>query len=190
MDNLDSPRPDAALPRDPLLQSELVRPSADTKNLADFNDFYRTFVSTLVAFLVCQGAGLNDAADITQETMTTAYQWWSEIDHPKAWARTAASRKLARQIAGIEKDPIEAPERNSLLPVSIDMGTWEQRHEILTVLTRLSARQRQVMAWTLEGYAPAEIANEPQSSFQTIRTDLTQARRTLAAYLGTTGDEQ
>jgi hypothetical protein len=38
--------------------------------------------------------------------------------------------------------------------------TWEQQHEVLPVLDRLSPRQRQVMAWTLQCYTPAEIATE------------------------------
>jgi hypothetical protein len=123
--------------------------------------------------------------------MTRAYQGWPEIDHPTAWARTAASRKLARSITRIGQDPVEQlPERNSLLPVSIDVETWEGRHEILGVLNRLSPQQRHVMAWTLDGHAPAEIASELQICFQTVRANLIQAHNTLAAYLGTTGDEQ
>lgn len=123
--------------------------------------------------------------------MTTAYRWWSKIDHPKAWARTMASRKLARHIASTEEDPVEHPlQRNSLVPVSIDVGTWQQRHPVVAVLNRLSPRQRQVMAWTLDGYAPAEIASELQISFQAVRANLAQARRTLAAHLDTTGDER
>jgi RNA polymerase sigma factor (sigma-70 family) len=144
----------------------------------------------LVVFLVWQGANFADAANIAQETMTAAYRRWSEIDHPKAWARTAASRQLARHIASIEEDPVEPPEHNSLLPDSIDMRTWEQRHTILAALNHLSPRQRQVMAWTLDGYAPAEIASDLHISFDTVRANLTQGRRALTAYLGTTGDQQ
>jgi RNA polymerase sigma factor (sigma-70 family) len=191
MDDLDPPRPDAAPSHDSLSRPKLAQPSDDTENFTGFNEFYRRFVSTLVVFLMWQGARLADATDIAQKTMTRVYQWWSEIDRPKAWARTAASRKLARHFASIEEDPVEQlPEHNSLLPISIDVGTWEARHEILAVLNRLSSQQRQVMAWTLEGYAPAEIASELRISFQTVRANLIQARRTLAAYLGTMRDER
>ncbi|MDQ2879792.1 MAG: RNA polymerase sigma factor [Actinomycetota bacterium] len=191
MDDFDLPRSDVPLPRDPLPRPVLAQPLADTENFADFNEFYRRSVPILVVFLVWQGARLDDATDIAQETMTTAYRWWSKIDHPKAWARTMASRKLARHIASIDENPVEQlHQRNSLVPVSIDVGTWEQRHPVLAVLDRLSPRQRQVMAWTLDGYAPAEIASELQISFQTVRASLTQARRTLAAHLDTTGDAQ
>jgi RNA polymerase sigma factor (sigma-70 family) len=190
MDDFDLPRPDAALTRDPLSRPAFAQPSAGTEEVADFNEFYRGFVPILVVFLVWQGAHLADAANIAQETMTTAYRRWSEIDHPKVWARTVASRKLARHIASIEENPVEPPEPNSLLSDSIDMRTWEQRHAILVALNHLSPRQRQVMAWTLDGYAPAEIASDLHISFQTVRVNLTQGRRALAAYLGTTGEQR
>jgi RNA polymerase sigma factor (sigma-70 family) len=191
MDNFDPPRPDIALPRDALPQLKVAQPSIDTENFADFKEFYRRFVSILVAFLVWQGARLDDAVDIAQETMARISQRWPEIDHPEAWARTMASRKLARHIATIEEDSVEQPlERNSLLPVSVDVAIWERRHSILAVLNRLAPRQRQVMAWTLEGYAAAEIASELQISFDTVRTNLAQARRALAAHLTIAGVEQ
>ncbi len=191
MKDSDPPRPDVVPPRDPFLRSELKQPSADTEKFPDFKEFYRRFVSILVVFLVGQGARLARAVDIAQETMTRTYQGWSEIDHPKAWTRTVASRKLARHITSIGEDPVEQlPECNSLLPVSIDAETWEGRHELLTALNRLSPRQRQVMAWTLDGHGPAEIASELQICFQTVRDNLLQAHNTIAAYLGTTEDEQ
>jgi RNA polymerase sigma factor (sigma-70 family) len=190
MADFDLPRSDAALPHDPLPQPAHTQPSADTENVANFNEFYRGFVPILIVFLMWQGANFADAANIAQETMTTAYRRWSEIDHPKLWARTVASRKLARHIASVEEDPVEAPEGNSLLPDSFDQETWEQRHAILVALSHLSPRQRQVMAWTLDGYAPAEIASDLQINFQTVRANLTHGRRALAAYLDTTGDQR
>lgn len=71
---------------------------------------------------------------------------WPDSREPlRSHLRTAASRKLASRIACFEEDPAEQlAERNLLLPVSIDVATWPQRHEILTVLTRLSSWQRKV----------------------------------------------
>jgi DNA-directed RNA polymerase specialized sigma24 family protein len=191
MNDFNSPRPGVVPPRDPLPRPGLAQPSADIGNFANFKKFYRKFVPILVVFLVGQGARLADAADIAQEAMTKAYRWWPEIDHPTAWTRTAASRKLARHITRIDEDPVEQlPERNSLLPAFIDVEAWEGRHEILGALNRLSPQQRHVMAWTLDDHALAEIASELQICFQTVRTNLIQAHNTLAAYLGTTGNEQ
>ncbi len=180
MDDLDAQESSAAVPR-----------SANADDFSDFSEFYRRFVPVLATFLVWQGAQLPEAADIAQETMIRAYRRWSKIDDPRTWACTVASRKFARHIASIEEYPVaRLSAHGSLLPHSMDIETWEKRHEILRVLDRLSPRQRQVLAWTLHGFVPAEIASELQITFQTVRTNLTEAQRALAAYLGTTGNER
>lgn len=67
------------------------------------------------------------------------------------------------------------------------MTEWEQRHEVLRVLDLLPLRQRQVMAWTLDGYPPAQIADELGITAEAVRSSLRKARRTLAAYLRAEG---
>jgi DNA-directed RNA polymerase specialized sigma24 family protein len=62
---------------------------------------------------------------------------------------------LARHIARVEEDPAEEiPEHSSLLPSLTNVTAWEQQHEVLRLLDLLPPRQRQVMAWTLEGSSP------------------------------------
>jgi RNA polymerase sigma-70 factor (ECF subfamily) len=39
------------------------------------------------------------------------------------------------------------------------------------------------MAWTLDGYTPAQIAEELQITAEATRSSLKKARRTLATYL-------
>ncbi|HEV7452669.1 MAG TPA: sigma-70 family RNA polymerase sigma factor [Pseudonocardiaceae bacterium] len=155
-----------------------------------FCEFYREFLPNLVGFLMFQGASRPDAAEVAQDTMTKAYQRWSEIDNPKAWARTVASRAWVRRITSNKEDLVEhLPELNPLLPPSIDAERWEQQHEVLRVLDRLPPRQREVMAWTLESYTPAEIAVELKITAEAVRANLMKARRTLAEYLSTPRDE-
>ena len=159
-------------------------------NDAAFSAFYRKFLPTLVAFLMWQGARLPDATDIAQDTMIKMRQRGSEIGHPEVWARKVASRALVRHIASIKEDPVEhLPEHSSLLPPSIDVKTWEQQHEVLRMLDLLPSRQRQVMAWTLQGYTPAEIAIELQINADAVRASLMKARRALAAHFATSGGE-
>jgi RNA polymerase sigma factor (sigma-70 family) len=175
----------------------LQRPSsaqlADTQNFLGFDEFYRRFVPSLVAFLVWQGARFVEAADIVQEIMCRVCQEWAKINQPMTWARTAASQELARRIASLEDDTDrQLFARNSLVPESFDGEIWGSRHEVLRMLDRLSSRQRQVMAWTLEGYSPAEIASELHLDFDVVRANLAQARRTLGttAASSRTNDEQ
>lgn len=144
--------------------------------------FYREFIADLVAFLVWQGARLADAVELAQEAMIEAHRVWSAIRHPRAWTKRVASRKYARLIAQIE-EPLEPVNLSLLLPSTLDISEWEERHEVLRLLNLLPPRQRQVMAWTYDGYSPSEIAVELNISSDAVRTNLTRARRTLAARL-------
>ena len=164
-------------PSAPTSQPGLSRAAVDA-----YVTFYREFIADLVAFLVWQGARLADAAELAQEAMVEAHRGWSAIEHPRAWAKRVASRKYARLIAQTE-EPLEPANLSLLLPSTFDTSDWEERHEVLRLLNKLPPRQRQVMAWTYDGYAPAEIAAELNISSDAVRTNLTRARRALAAHL-------
>lgn len=157
----------------------------DSATVEAFSAFYRAFAPTLVAFLIYQGARPADAAEIVQDTMAKAFQSWERIDHPQAWARRVASRGYARRIASILEDPVEAPpeQRVPLLRADTDPNTLIERHEVLRLLALLPSRQRQVMAWTFDGYNPTEIAEELGMSADAVRASLFKARRTLALHL-------
>jgi RNA polymerase sigma factor (sigma-70 family) len=149
----------------------------------EFSEFYRRFVPTLVAFLRWQGVPLRDAADVAQETMIEAYRLWSTIEHPQAWARRVASRMWARRLAAAVEEPVaNPPDRLGLLAIT-DVAAWEQRHEVLRILDQLPARQRQVLAWRLDGYQPAEIAAELRMTADAVRSSLLKARRAVARQL-------
>lgn len=187
MDECELPASSPAVPHHTQSQQDIAQEPA----LTAFNAFYRRFFPRLVTFLMWQGARLPDAAGITQVTMIKAHKHWSTIREPDAWARRVASRELARQIARIKEDPAgEIPEHSSLLLSLTNVAVWEQQHEVLRELSRLSLRQRQVMAWSLEGYTPAEIAKELKITSDTVLANLEQARKALAQHLVTTEDEQ
>jgi RNA polymerase sigma factor (sigma-70 family) len=153
-----------------------------------FRTFYQRFMPTLVGFLVWQGVRLHEATDIAQETMIKAYRNWSTIVHPEAWARRVASRIWANRRAAIGEEPVGAiPEKSVLLPHLTDVADWEQQHEILRILDFLPSRQRQVMAWTLNGYTPAEIAEQLGITPEAVRGSLKKARNALAAHLSAGG---
>jgi RNA polymerase sigma factor (sigma-70 family) len=190
MDDSDSRSVGAAIPRNRPGRSAAAPPPAQPGPGAAFSAFYRQFVPTLVAFLVWQGARPPDATDIAQDTMIKAYQRWSEIHQPQSWTRRVASRALVRRIASVEDFVDDPPEHSSLLPTLTSVEAWEQRHEVLRLLDRLPPRQRQVLAWALDGYTPAEIADELEITPEAVRANLMKARRALAEYLGTTEDER
>jgi len=161
-------------------------PDAPLVNVAAYSAFYRAEVKALVNFLLWMGAGLADATDIAQETMIEAYQGWPSIRHPRAWTRRVASRRYGREQFG--QEVVTEPELLSpLLSASADIAAWEQRHDVLRLLAMLPWRQRQVMAWTFDGYQPQEIAVELQITAEAVRASLKLARRTLAERLGRAG---
>jgi RNA polymerase sigma factor (sigma-70 family) len=159
------------------------QPEMSTANRDLYIAFYREFVPKLVAFLVFLGASLNDAADLAQETMIDAYRSWSEIEYPRAWAKRVASRKYLRRVAQLEELP-EPDAPSPLLPSGLEVSEWEGRHEVLRLLAELPPRQRQVMAWSYDGYTASEIAAELSMTVDAVRTNLMRARRALASKLG------
>lgn len=178
MDDRDS-RPTGATPQ--LDQSD---------HNAAFSSFYRRFVPILVAFLLWQGARLPDATDIVQDTMIKTYRRWPEIRQPEAWTRRVAYRAWIRRITKVVEDPIaDPPEHSCLRSPLTNVDEWEQRHEVLRLLDLLPQRQREVMAWTLQGYSPAAIAYELGITSTVVRASLWKARHTLGKHLGTTRDE-
>ncbi|WP_411107181.1 sigma-70 family RNA polymerase sigma factor [Streptomyces sp. cmx-4-9] len=175
-----------AVGRGPLDGHQRLRQVTD----AEFSAFYRTTVRPLVAFLINQGAGVHTASDIAQETMTTAYRRWSDLHAPKAWAYKVASRALLRRIADVEEAPVaEVPEPTSLLARPDAIAEWEARHRVLPLLRSLPPRQQQVMAWTLAGFTPGDIADQLGLPAETVRANLRKARRAASAYLTTREEE-
>jgi RNA polymerase sigma factor (sigma-70 family) len=153
----------------------------------EFEQFYRTSMPTLVAFLVWQGARRADAADVAQETMLKAYLAWGGLRHPAAWARRVAFRAWVKGASAAELPTAEPPE-----PASTrlsDLDDWELQQEVLAVLATLPSRQRQVLTWSLFGYTPAELAEELGIHPDAARASLAKARRAIRHYL-TAQEEQ
>ncbi|MGV9544113.1 RNA polymerase sigma factor [Nocardia beijingensis] len=160
--------------------------TSDVAQREEFRAFYREFTPVLIGFLmVYHGARQADAADVVQETMTKAWKSWPTIDSPKAWARKVAGRELARRVGSIEEDQIDESEHSAVLPSSSDsaIDEWLVQDEFYCAVSVLPPRQRQVMAWTMEGYKPAEIADVLKLPPATVRSNLRKARRAIAIYL-------
>ncbi|WP_188273771.1 RNA polymerase sigma factor [Streptomyces sp. CBMA152] len=157
----------------------------------EFSAFYRSTVRPLVAFLVNHGASVADAADIAQATMVKAYQRWDDIQHPRPWVYTVASRSLVRKISDVREDLVdEVPEPTSLLPRTDAVSEWECQQKTLHVLRGLPARQRQVLAWTFSGFTPSEIAEQLHLTPEAVRASLKKARRAAVERLYRWEEEQ
>ncbi|MFE1927517.1 RNA polymerase sigma factor [Streptomyces asoensis] len=164
--------------------------SARQRTDAEFSAFYRTNIRPLTGFLIVHGAQVQVAADIAQDVMTDAYRNWTGITHPKAWVHKAASRALVRKVASVEEAVDDIPEPSSLLPRPDAIAEWETRHDALPMLRSLPMKQRQVMAWTLAGFTPTDIAEHLGLPAENVRANLRKARRTAAAHLTAREEDQ
>lgn len=182
----DVPEPEPPVQAPPLGEDRLGAP--EREHDAAFAEFYMEFMPSLVRFLRWQGALLADAENIAQDTMAQLYRHWPSVRVPAAWARRVASRRWGRQIAdGHHEHPVDdvALERvsTSRLLTADEILAIEQRYDVVCLLDMLPPRQRQVLAWTYEGYTPIEIAEELCLTPETVRANLYKARRAAVAYL-------
>lgn len=85
---------------------------------------------------------------------------------------------------GSRETPVESPPER---PGPLAASAAELRDEARAVLDALAAlplRQRQVMAWCIDGYSPAEIASELGADPAAVRQNLAKARKNLKRMLG------
>lgn len=164
-----------------------------------FSDFYRSDVRDLVVFVRVQGATWAEAADAAQEAMIKAYRRWGSLTRPKAWVRTVATREFIRHRVDLREDSTpQIPEPTSALlrdPAASAAAEAAEEFHIQQLLDQLPSRQRQVLAWTYDGYTPTEIAEQlstPHHSLtpDAVRASLKLARRTLAQQLDPGEDER
>lgn len=146
----------------------------------EFSAYYRRFAKRLAGWLILQGVSEADAYDVVQETMRKALRNWVTIRNPEAWARTTASRMHAKRLAEGDTVPVEdIDDRIPRLTSGGSIAAIETEQDFREALQKLPPRQRQVLAWSFEGYAPAEIAEQLRMTPESVRSNLYKARRTL-----------
>jgi RNA polymerase sigma factor (sigma-70 family) len=144
----------------------------------EFARFYRDHISRLAAYLIYQGAAAHLAADIAQDAMVSAFRRWPEIKSPRPYTWKVAYRAFIRHALNDPERPAgEVPEPTALLPRPTEAEAWLQERHIIHVLQALPARQRQVLALTIDGWTPAEIAELLALAPAAVRSNLKKARR-------------
>lgn len=158
----------------------LRQPRLSAAQTEQYKIFYVKQMPRLVTLVMIGGAPLELAVVVAQETLTRAYRLWTTIENPHRWVRDVALKELNRRLSdnqGISAD--ELSEGRLLLRSIPTMVEWRARHNILSTLTEIPPRQRQVLALTLDGNAPDEIAELLNISPETVQTDLSEARLAL-----------
>ncbi|WDZ83972.1 RNA polymerase sigma factor [Micromonospora cathayae] len=162
------------------------RPEKPTRQqvVEEFREFFLRFAGRLAAWLQYLGVPPAEAKDVTQETMRKAYRRWDSIDNPEAWVRVVASREWAARLAKVDAIPVEDVEEHLRHNAGgCEIAAADTRHDVREAVRKLPPRQRQVLAWSYEGYTPAEIAEHLSMTPEAVRSSLYQGRQKLERLL-------
>ncbi len=155
--------------------------------LTDFSACYARELSSLVWFVMSLGADPHRAADVAQSAFAEAFAVWDRIQHPTAWLRRVAGRLYYRHLITQETSVEDVPDRQGPLSAASVVELHDEARRVLAALADLPPKQRQVMAWTIDGFSPAEIARELDVDPATVRQSLAKARKNLKQQLGIAG---
>lgn len=141
----------------------------------------------MIWFVMSLGADYHHAADAAQSAFAEAFVAWDRIEHPGAWLRRVAGRMYYRNLV-INETPVDAvPDDSSQLSAASEAEFHDEASTVLAALADLPPKQRQVMAWSIDGFSPAEIARELDVDPATVRQNLAKARKNLKRLLGILG---
>lgn len=171
-------------------RSSVVGENLEGVDPAEIGAFYGREISRLVLFVtVSTGLDIHAAADVAQAAFEKALPRWPTLRNPRAWLyRVAYHEALARCEAVRREVPVDAlPDRPDQLSAALAAELRAEQREVLTLLQGLPPKQRQVMTWTLAGFADAEIADALGLSTSAVKQSRYYARRNLAKQLGLAG---
>ncbi|MCX5338286.1 RNA polymerase sigma factor [Streptomyces sp. NBC_00140] len=150
----------------------------------EFEAFFRKDYPNLIRHLTLLGFPRDLVPDAAQEAMLRLLKSQVVVSQPKAWVRRTARRialdtcerdakreRLSRHVAGLTPPDPARPD-----------GVLDEQGEaamVLELLLGLPSRQREIMAWHLDGYRPEEIAGFLDLKRATVDSNLRHARNRL-----------
>lgn len=157
---------------------------------ADVGCSYQEDQPYLIRFLLRHGATFPEAEDAVHSAFVELMRARQSVRSPRAWLRTVALRAFLRQT--VPEDP-EGDLADRLAETSVNWHTplqaaelGEQQRRVLQALLQLPFKQRTVMAWHLDEFSTAEIAEAMGMEKPAVLQNLSRARRTLKLQLGIT----
>lgn len=153
--------------------------TAPAEYIAFFRDRYRDVVRATMYV----GASRDQAEEATANAMLELLQRWDHVEQPYGYARRAAiSRFLKDKMRDLDRVRRRMVERSAYPALDgddPDLTVWEDREWVAAMLDSLHPRQRDVMAFIVDGYKPIEIAALLGRSPDAVRQSLCAARREL-----------
>jgi len=145
---------------------------------ASFEAFYAEDRVRLINFLVAFGAPHADAEDIVQEAMlSAALNWETASINPRPYVRTAVKRIYLRR-KGQDQNRAWAEQQHLDAGNTTALFDEDTRH-IYDIVRALPEAQREVIAWTIDGYKPAEIAEFTERAVDTMYALRRTARQAI-----------
>lgn len=155
---------------------------ADETKPAKFEDFFRAEYQSTVRVVMSAGATKHEADDAVCEAMKLASQRYSTLHTPARWVCIVAVRTYIRR--AVRDREIHIREQRMLATTAIDEVDYRDTvTAVREALRSLPVTQRTVMALTIDGYAPSEIAAILDSSADNVRSNLRHARKVMRAAL-------
>lgn len=148
----------------------------------DFAESFTEEMPSLIGFVIRLGTDPDEARDIAQQAFINAVPRWSLIENPRAYLRTVANREYIRRrrLTAPEMIMAEVPAMTAPPdPAMMKIEFRDQEMRIFDAIRRLPTRQREVIAWTIDGFEPDEIARMLGVSNGAVRGSLFKARRAL-----------
>jgi RNA polymerase sigma-70 factor (ECF subfamily) len=155
-------------------------------------ELHRAEYRSLLRFLLYQGAELAEAQDAVQEAFSVLCRpnVLAAVSSPRAWLRTVAYRCWLRQDVRVPVDPVP----DLLEQQALSQKDWhtplaavelrEEHVRVATMLRALSPKQREAMAWHIDGFSTPEIAEAMGIEPSAVRQNLSRARAALKIQLG------
>ncbi|WP_242908044.1 RNA polymerase sigma factor [Actinomadura terrae] len=158
----------------------------DPSSLTGFPSYYRTDFTPLINFVMNLGAKREEARDVAQEAMQAAVRAWPEIEYPHAFTRKVAERVFLREVEKSRRirEAVLKDVDHHRTAGSPDVAAQQADGRfVLELLGLLAPEQCAIMAWTIDGYSPGEIAEMTGHKPATVRSQLRHARRRLGQEL-------
>ena len=158
---------------------------------ADFIEFCDSQFRKVVAFLMLNGASLQDAEDAAQQALVDAWKLsqdrvnWAKIRNPEGWLRKVALRKYLRPPGPRRRPPTPAGDPPEMPSLEADPGELAPMTlDVLAALRTLDDEARAVMAYRINDVNFREIADAMGITEQRARDIQKKSRRKLMRILG------
>lgn len=157
---------------------------AESASLAGFVAFWkinhRPFVGEVMFMYRVNLEDAQDMVDAVVEKILRKNSWDWLTGNPQAYFRTALKNTYIDRFRREQKREREMTGL-AIRESQVDQGlnTWEDWEWVAGLLSKLPAAQRSCMERRIQGYEPAEIADQLGKSPETVRQNLLHGRNQL-----------